>query len=121
MEKKKRIRDRGPLESAIQMKVCEYLQSKELFFWRSNNIPVFATGNNGIGKFRSLPKFTPRGIPDIMLLHNFDFIGIEVKRPDMPLRPEQEAFGKKIAANGGLYWVIHSVEELDARLAILGI
>lgn len=112
----KRIRDRGPLESEIQRRVCEILEKKGLFFWRSNNVPVF-TGD----RFRSLPKFTPKGIPDILLLTHGDFVGIEVKRPDMPLRAEQAAFGERIIENGGLYWVIRSTDELESRLSILGL
>lgn len=121
MPPKKRIRDRGPLESAIQTKICERMASMGLFFWRCNNIPVSTTTPGGFVKFRALPKFTPRGLPDIILVYGSTVVGIEVKRPGMTLRPEQADFGQKLLDNGGLYWVLHSVEELESRLAILGV
>lgn len=102
----------SPLEKDIQRAICEYLAIKGIFFWRSNNIPVFSRNNGGRMAFRSLPKFTPRGIPDIICLHEGKFIGLEVKRPEAKLRPEQAEFGTKMVINGGFYYVVHSIEDV---------
>ena len=59
-------------ESVIVREVCDYLKERGIFFWRSNNIPVFG---------RSLPKYTPKGLPDIFAIIRGHCIGIEVKRP----------------------------------------
>ena len=100
-------------ESEVLRDVCKYLTDNGYFFWRSNNIPVFG---------RSLPKYTPRGLPDIMVVHSAEFIGIEVKRPDgvykgrgrkSQLTPDQKAFRDKLTAHGGIYIVVHSEKELD--------
>jgi hypothetical protein len=105
---------KSPLEKDIQRTICEYLALKKFFFWRSNNIPVFGKNNAGAKTFRSLPKFTPRGLPDIIILHKGKFIAVEVKRPGAPLRPEQGEFGMKCELNGGFYRIVHSLEEILA-------
>ena len=105
-----------PLESAIQREICDYLASRGYFFWRSNNIPVFGVNNAGQRRFRSLPKYTPKGIPDILLLSSGKFIGIEVKREGMKLRPGQAEFGAKMVMNGGAYHIVHSLAEVKEVL-----
>lgn len=101
------------LEKDIQRTICEYLSVKKYFFWRSNNIPVFSTNNAGKRTFRSLPKFTPRGLPDIIVIYKGQFIALEIKRPKAKLRPEQADFGSKCIENGGKYFILHSLEELQ--------
>ena len=101
-----------PLEKDIQRAICDYLALKNYFFWRSNNIPVFGKNNAGFKTFRSLPKYTPRGIPDIIIIRKGEFIAVEVKRPKAKLRPEQAEFASKIVVHGGTYWVVHSLEEI---------
>jgi hypothetical protein len=104
------------LESYIVKEICEWLAGrKDLTFWRSNNVPVFSfSGRNNKGemRYRSLPKYTPRGLPDIMVICNGKFIGIEVKREGAKLRPEQAEMGMRITLNGGFYFVAHSLHEL---------
>ena len=68
-------------------------------------------GANGEMRYRALPKHTPRGLPDLMIVHNGKFTGIEVKRPGAKLRPEQGAFGIKLTLAGAEYHVVHSLEE----------
>ena len=106
-----------PLEKEVQNTICEWLAFNKYFFWRSNNIPVFSRNNGGKMAFRSLGKYTPRGIPDIILINKGFFVGIEVKREGInTLRPEQEVFRDNVLANGGKYFVVHSVDELIALL-----
>jgi len=107
------LKKKPPLESEVLRDVCEYLTDNGYFFWRSNNIPVFGKNNGGNMTFRSLPKYTPRGLPDVMVVHNAEFIGIEVKRVGAKLRPEQETFRDNLNAHGGIYIVVHSKKELD--------
>jgi hypothetical protein len=105
-----------PLEKDIQRAICEYLEFKKYFFWRSNNIPVFGENNAGHRTFRALPKYTPRGLPDIILVHKGKFVAIEVKRPSAKLRPEQEEFALRCITNGVEYWKVTSLGELLANL-----
>ena len=104
------------LEKDIQREICDYLYEKNYFFWRQNNVPVFAKSNDGVMRFRALPKYTLKGIPDILLLHKGMFCGFEVKRPCAVLRPEQEIFGNMIKLNGGLYFVVTSLLEVQSIL-----
>lgn len=104
------------LERDIQREICEWLRSQHIFFWRSNNVPVFSASNDGVRRFRSLPKDTPRGLPDIMIVEQGKFIGVEVKRPGMKLRPEQAEFGTKLVLAGGHYITAHSLSELVLQL-----
>lgn len=106
-----KIRVDEPLEKQIQKDICEYLDHSGYFFWRQNNIPVFGRNNGGSMTFRSMPKYTPKGIPDIIVIHDGHFIGLEVKRKGAKLRIEQEIFRDSIEKNGGDYYVVHSVEE----------
>jgi len=108
-------------EAVIQRQICDYLQSYGFFFWRSNNVPVMG---------RALPKYTPRGLPDIMVIVNGLFVAFEVKRPTVDgmrekngrtlregkLSPEQADFGIRLEGNGGRYYCVRSADEARAAL-----
>ncbi len=111
-------------ETQIQSEICEWLHLEGYTFWRCNNIPV--RGRGGF-MMRKLPKFTPAGLPDIMMVHEGKFYGIEVKRPagtDLErelngrkvragqLSDAQKDFGTKISLAGGHYLVVNSLEDL---------
>jgi VRR-NUC domain. len=108
-----------PLEKDIQRAICDWLAYNRYFFWRSNNVPVYSRSNDGIKRFRSLPKYTPKGIPDIMVLHEGKYIALEVKRPSAKLRPEQAEFGAKVTLAGGLYHIVHSIDEVKEVFHII--
>jgi hypothetical protein len=112
IKKEKKVKTVVPLEKDIQREVCQWLDNMGFFFWRSNNIPVFGMNNGGKRTFRSLPKYTPRGICDIIIVHEGVFIGIEVKRPKAKLRPEQVNFMEDIIQNGGQYHVVTSLQDI---------
>jgi hypothetical protein len=104
-------------ETQLQRELCDWLHSRGYFFWRQNNIPVFG---------RALPKYTPRGLPDIFILHAGKLYGIEVKRPSAEgereangralrkgmLTPSQAAFGYEIEDNGGVFACVRSLDDL---------
>lgn len=101
-----------PLEKEIQNEILEWLSKRELLFWRCNNVPVFSRSNDGVKRFRSLPKYTPKGLPDIMIIHRREFIALEVKRPGGKIRAEQFEFGDKVMKNGGHYFIVTSLKEV---------
>ncbi len=105
-----------PLERDILNSVCQYLSEQGLFFWRSNNIPVFGRNNAGKMTFRSMPKHSLKGVPDIIVIVAGSFIGLEIKRPNAELRPDQITFRAKCIENGGHYHVIHSLDEVRMYL-----
>lgn len=100
----------GP-ETEAQAAICDYLALRHLFFWRNNNIPVFSDG-----QFRSMPKYARKGIPDIILIKGGKFIGLEVKAPKGVLSDSQKEFAKDIEANGGYYYVVRSIDDVQKIL-----
>lgn len=99
------------LEKDIQRVICDYLSAKNIFFWRSNNVPVFSQG-----RFRAMPKYSPKGLPDILCVHSGKFIGIEVKRPKGYTNPkqvvDQKNFKENLESNGGFYYTVFSLEDV---------
>ena len=105
--------NKTPLEKDVQNTICEYLLAKNYFFWRNNVIPVFGRNNGGKMAFRSMGKYAMKGLPDIIIIINGKFVGIEVKRQGIDaLRPEQIHFRDKCIENNTYYIVVHSLEEL---------
>jgi len=99
------------LEKDIQKEICDWLFAEGYFFWRSNNIPVFQRDKYG-PRFRSLPKYTPRGLPDIQILQDGRYIGLEVKVPGYwKFTDDQQIMKEKIIANGGAYHIVTSLDE----------
>lgn len=117
-------------ETQILLEICDYLQEqkllygKRLIFWRSNNVPA---GARKFGVYRSLPKYTPKGLPDIMIIRDGKFFALEVKRPGGEgderekngrkvrigkLTPEQASWGISCTIAGGSYFTVRSVEDV---------
>lgn len=95
------------LEKDIQREICEWLNNNGFFFWRQNNIPVYSEG-----KFRAMPKYSSKGAPDIIILYDHKFIGLEVKVPDFwKFTDDQKRFKEKITENGGFYYIVTSLTE----------
>jgi hypothetical protein len=107
-------------ESDVLRECCEMLAKNGYFFWRLNNIPVYG---------RSLPKFTPRGLPDVMIVDDGKFYAVEFKRPASEerekngrkvrggmLSPFQAEWAAKCVLAGGAFLVATSVEELRMHL-----
>jgi VRR-NUC domain len=92
-------------ESDIQRKICVYLKLGDVFHWRQNN-----TGKMPGGRYVSVKK----GVPDIMAIKDGRFIGIEVKKKDGRLSPEQVEFGRMCVKNGGEYIVARSIDDVEA-------
>ena len=105
------------LEKDIQREILEYLDLRgDLFFWRSNNVPVFGTSKDGKKRFRSMPKFSMKGVPDITLVSEGRFVGLEVKREGCDLYPDQIIFKEKLENRGGRYFVVRSVDDVKNAL-----
>lgn len=100
-------------ESDIQSAICDYLEMKRRCFFRVNNIPAF-NRENGSFTMRRLPKYTPRGLPDIIVIRGGVFYGLEVKGPKGRQSPEQKEFQARVEAHGGHYYVVRSTEDVQA-------
>lgn len=97
-------------ETDIQRAICDYLALRRHFFWRNNNTPVFDTQR---GAFRALPKYTLKGLPDIELIKDSCWVGLEVKSMKGTQSPEQKEFERRCKENGVEYYVVRSVDDVQ--------
>ena len=106
-------------ESDIQNTICEYLALRQRCFFRLNNIPAFNRGFDGKITMRRLPKYTPRGLPDIVVVVGGLFYALEVKKPANQgskktyLSQDQKAFQALVEKHGGKYFVVRDVDEVQ--------
>jgi len=106
----------------VQKKVCEYLNSKNYLFWRNNNQPTFDKKlNNGYGGYRAQSKWTPHGLPDLILLHPGDTkpfpypvcIGIELKKPSgSKISADQLLMQRRFGLANHEYFIVRSVDDV---------
>jgi len=82
---------------------------KKYFFFRLNNIPTSSNGN-----FRALGPYTPKGLPDCVVIRLGQFIGLEFKGSSGKTSPEQDLCHENIRKAGGEVWVIRSIEDLQS-------
>lgn len=95
-------------ESSIQTAICDYLSYKRYFFWRQNTGGMYREG-----RWFSQPKYSKNGVPDIILVKDGKFVGLEVKRPKGKQSAHQLAFETDCKKAGGEYYIITSVEEVQ--------
>lgn len=98
------------LEKDIQMTICQYLEYKHYMFWRQNTMPVVKPD----GSFRAMPKFSMRGVPDILLIKDGQFWGLEVKQPKGKQSEWQKIFQHRCEKAGGRYYLVTSLDDIIA-------
>ena len=96
-------------ESDILRSICEYLHLKGYFFWRSNNIPVYDIKRRCM---RSMPKFSIKGVSDILLVVRGQLVCIEVKTPKGKQSDFQKEFERKVGENGGKYILATHINDI---------
>lgn len=110
-------------ETEIIREICEYLQEHHFLFWRNNNVPILG---------RSMPKWCPKGLPDLFIVRDHGRLtGVEVKRPAGndeerekngrkvragKVTQDQANFGYRLVAHGANYLVVRSLDELIRKL-----
>jgi len=62
---------------------------------------------------RKLPKYTPRGLPDINVIAGGLYYGIEVKRPKTYQSKDQKTMQALIEKHCGKYFIVRSVEDVQ--------
>jgi len=103
-------------ESDIQNTICEYLEMRGRCFFRLNNIPAFNRLAGGGITMRRLPKYTPKGLPDIVVVQGGMFVALEVKRekPKTYQSADQKEFQAWVEKHGGKYFVVRKIEDVIA-------
>lgn len=99
------------LEMQLQRQIVRFLQFEELqgkiFFHRSNTVGVF---DKTIGTYRSLPAGTKAGFPDIVIIKNGKFVGVELKRGKGKQSSEQKKVEELITKARGFYLLVRSID-----------
>ena len=96
-------------ETDIQRAICDYLAAKKHFFWRTNTTPIYDPTRQ---RFRAMPKYSLSGVPDIIVIKDGWFIGLEVKKKGSYQSKAQKEFERMCKEAGGEYWVVRSVEDV---------
>jgi len=102
-------------ESQVQAGVLAYLSTRgDCMFWRSN----VQAGTAPSGRFM---RSGVKGQPDVMVVKDGKFYGLEVKRSLLgKLSEHQRRWGNNLRAAGGVYEVVTSVSELPMILGPVG-
>lgn len=104
-------------EKDVQKAILTYLQAKKVFHYRNNS------GGTVINyKDKSyFMKFGATGSPDIICVINGQYVGIEVKGTDGKQSDSQKDFQERLEKAGGIYALVHSLDEAIFFLNNLGI
>lgn len=87
-------------------------------YWTAcNPLPNKGKAQAGVSKAMGLKA----GTPDLIMCWQGKFIGIEVKAPGRYLSGAQSQTHMSISWAGGLVHIVHSVDELQAFLLVLGV
>ena len=98
-----------PAEKDVQLAICDYLAYRKCMYWRQNTTGMYDAGKQ---VFRKLPKYAKAGVPDIIVIKNGHFIGIEVKKKGGKQSENQVKFQKELEANGGKYFLVTNVTDV---------
>ncbi len=104
------MKQRAPLERDIQSAICDYLAAKRHFFRRINNTPIYDPTRKA---FRAMPKYSGKGMSDILVIHVGRPYFLEVKRPGASQSTEQKAFQSEAEQAGALYAVVRSIDDVQ--------
>ena len=97
------------LEKDIQKSCLDYLQIKKYFHWRQNVGSILI--QDRYIKFGGI-----KGIGDLFILINSKIISCEIKTEKGKQSPDQIEFEKNFTAQGGIYWIIRSLDDLIDKL-----
>ena len=112
MASKSKLPRRGSNEGAVQADILDYLETRGHCFFRVNNIPAFSRAADGSMRMRLLPKHTPRGLPDIIVVRRGWFVALEVKDKGSQ-SADQKAFQRRVEAAGGRYHLVRSIQDVQ--------
>ena len=99
-------------ETEIQAAILDYLRLRGHFCWRVNNTPATFIDRHGARQFRAMSTYALKGVPDIVLIRDGRFYGIECKTQAGKLSVEQAEFARKCVAAGGEYIVARSIDDV---------
>jgi len=95
-------------ETHIVGACLDLLGAYKVFAFR-NNTGAFKTERGGFVRFGC------KGSPDIIAVYGGQFIGVECKDKTKQSESQKE-FQKNLEEANGIYWLVHSSEELEQKL-----
>jgi hypothetical protein len=101
-------RNQSKLHSELVNSCLELLHMHGILSWK-NHVGAVRMGKRFI-------RFGVRGLPDILLVLHSRLIGIEVKTGAGRQSREQQIMQSRFEAAGCTYWIVRSIDELDALL-----
>lgn len=96
-------------EANVKKAVFAYLQIKGYLFWPINNVGIWDADK---GIYRRSGTLRP-GVSDAMVLVKGKLWALEFKSSTGPLSEAQKEFQRGIEANGGIYLVVRSIDDLQ--------
>tara|TARA_R110000796_G_scaffold80103_1_gene177371 strand:- start:26 stop:370 length:345 start_codon:yes stop_codon:yes gene_type:complete len=110
------------IEHKVQKAIAQYLDLRRLCWWA---VPNGGRRNIGVAK-KLKAEGVKSGIPDISLVYNGRFYGIEVKKPKTStpkgtLSANQKSRIAQIEASGGVVGLAYCVSDVKELLEIWGI
>ena len=98
-------------ESDALRQVCDYLQLRKkkigFMFWRTNNTPIWQED-----RFRAIPKYSMKGVPDVIVIKDGFFIGLEIKTKAGRQSDHQKEFEKQCKENGAEYYIVRGLDDV---------
>jgi len=102
------------LEKDIQKSITDYLDYKrDLYYFRAGSGAVNVTRKNGSKGFFKTGK---AGVPDIVVVKDGKFIGLEVKTPTGKQSEKQKEAEAEITKCGGEYHIVTSIDDVIKAL-----
>jgi len=113
-------------EDILQKAVCDYLDRclPSACYWCAiPNGAVLAGGKKERGMQMNKLKATglKPGAPDLFVIYNGRFIGIELKSSSGRTNDNQKRASDQITVAGGLYSICRSVDEVESFLRMVGL
>jgi len=96
-------------ENLVVSACCEYLELKRYFFWRQNNTPPYDSAKK---IFRKMPKWSRKGVSDIICVHQGVTYFIECKTKKGVQSKVQKEFQADVEANGAVYVLATEIDDL---------
>jgi hypothetical protein len=91
-------------EADVQRAILLLLEYSHMFHYRNNSGGMVAESGHFV-------RFGATGSPDIIIVQNGKYIGVEVKGTDGKQSDNQKIFQQELEKAGGEYLLVHSVEE----------
>tara|TARA_R100000951_G_C2643774_1_gene181823 strand:- start:1000 stop:1338 length:339 start_codon:yes stop_codon:yes gene_type:complete len=108
-------------EDAIHAAIVQYLQlvlPKEALFWHTPN--TFSSARPAFhAKLKRMGRLA--GIPDLLVLHGGNLIGLEVKAAKGKQSPEQRYIEGAFVEAGATYYVVRSIDDTKEALTLEGV